>query len=232
MLFRSRTATYPSDPPAASAHEFAHVIPMKSGVPAVRGLARAAITLDGAACERLVADAIERRGVVWTWEQVLVPVLERVGDRWARDGRGIDVEHVLSSAIESVFVAQVRRLDSPLNPRPLLLAAAEDEQHVLPLWAVAAALAERHVGCQMLGARVPFDTLVNAARRTGPPAIFLWAQVPVVSKIDQLNELNKLRPAASVVVGGPGWPTNLSVSLAQVSDLTEATARLSRAVGL
>lgn len=208
------------------------VIPIPGGTPASRGLARAALALDGVACQRIIQETIERRGVVWTWDHLLVPVLTGVGQRWETSGRGIDVEHVLSDAVHASLADRARELKDPVNARLVLLAAADEETHFLPLWAVAAALAERRIGSRMLGARVPQETLLQAVRRTGPAAVFIWAQIPGSARISALGELPALRPAPTVLAGGPGWHGSPPPGVSVATDLTEAVARLSRALGM
>jgi len=208
------------------------VIPIPGGTPASRGLARAALALDGNSCRRIIREAIDRRGVISTWDHLLVPVLAGVGQRWESSGRGIDVEHVLSDAVHAALAERARELKDPVNSRLVMLAAADEETHFLPLWAVAAALAERRIGIQMLGARVPHETLLQAVRRTGPAAVFVWAQIPGSARISSLGDLSNLRPAPSVLAGGPGWQGTPPPGVWVATDLTETVARISRSLGL
>ncbi len=64
------------------------MIPIPGGTPASRGLARAALALDGYACQQIIRDTMEKRGVIWSWDHLLVPVLTGVGQRWETSGRG------------------------------------------------------------------------------------------------------------------------------------------------
>ena len=206
------------------------VIALPTGTPAVRGLARAAMSLDSAACVDLVRDTLDRRGVVWTWDNLLAPVLVGVGRRWENTGRGVEVEHLLSESIMSALSGVVARLRAPVNPRPVLLACADEEMHSLPLFAVAAALSERRIGARVLGARVPNDALVAAIRRTGPAAVLVWSYAGSTGDPEQLAGLPALRPAPVVLAAGPGWATPLPPGVSQVSDLVDAVARIGHAV--
>lgn len=106
------------------------------------------------------------------------------------------------------------------------------ETHFLPLWAVAAALAERRIGTRMLGARVPQETLTQAVRRTGPAAVFVWAQIPGSARVSVLTDLTTLRPAPTVIAGGPGWTGTPPSGVGLAGDLSETVTRLSRALGM
>jgi hypothetical protein len=178
-----------------------------------------------------VRESVERRGVVWTWDHLLVPVLVGIGRRWERTGLGVEVEHVLSEAVISALSGVTGRVRHPVNARPVLLACAAEEMHTLPLFAVAAGLAERRISSRVLGARVPHDALVAAIRRTGPAAVLVWSNLPATGNVAVLADLPSLRPAPTVLAAGPGWSGPLPDGVAAVSDLVEAITRISRAAG-
>jgi hypothetical protein len=60
--------------------------------------------------------------------------------------------------------------------------AVPGEPHSLPLDALAAALAEAGIPAIPLGARAPSDAIRDAARRTGPAVVVLWAQLPTLAR--------------------------------------------------
>ncbi len=150
-------------------------LPVGSGQ--VRGLARAAMALDAASAVAAVERSLDRVGVIATWEELVSPVLHSVGSHWEATGEGVEVEHLLAESVIEAMHAVMARLRSPVNPRPVLLASAEGEMHSLPLYALAAALAERSVSSRVLGARLPREGLAAAVRRSGPAAVFVWSQV-------------------------------------------------------
>ena len=123
--------------------------------PEVRGLARAASRLDAEALVDLLTNLLVERGAVATWDDVLRPVLVAAGLRWQRTGEGVDVEHVLSEATTEALRAHRARLLRPVPGRPVLLACAPEDAHVLPLHVAAVALAERRVPVRLLGPGVP-----------------------------------------------------------------------------
>lgn len=206
------------------------VVAIPGGTPAARGLARAAVSLDSHACESIITETLAERGVVWTWDHLLVPVLIGVGQRWEQTGSGIEVEHVLSEAVQGALNAHVRTPFTPSNARPVLLAGADGEAHTLPLWAVAAGLAERRIATRMLGARTPADALAAAVRRTGPAAVVLWSQTHHTGSLGVVDLLPDLRPEPVVVLAGPGWQPG-AVSARRVHDLTGTLQVVAHAVG-
>jgi MerR family transcriptional regulator, light-induced transcriptional regulator len=190
---------------------------------AARGLVRAAMRLDAGAVRWLVADALSRHGVVTTWEAIVVPALTRVGERHAATGALVEVEHLLSRCVSESLAAVARPpADTPAR---VLLACADEEQHSLPLEALAAALAERNLGCRLLGARTPPSALHAAVSRTGPALVVLWSHHASTAGPGQLQPLlggSVHRPLAAVA--GPGWGDNLPEGVLRPGRLADAVA--------
>ncbi len=207
------------------------VIAMPGGTAAVRGLARAAQTLDTAACTAIISEALASRGVVMTWDGLLVPVLAAVGDRWQGSGRGIEVEHALSAVVQDCLARTLRIMGEPVNFRAVLLACAPEEMHSLPLWAVAAALSERGIYARVFGAGLPADSLQQAVHRLGPAAVFVWAQLPDSARRSQLAPLAAFRPTPAVFAGGPGWFGAAPDGVSSVNGLSDTVDKIARAAG-
>ncbi|WP_229075371.1 MerR family transcriptional regulator [Actinoplanes sp. DH11] len=198
--------------------------------PAARGLARAAMRLDQPAMRHIIATAVTGDGVIRAWQQVVMPVLIGVGERYEATKRFIEVEHLLSRTVTEVLAA-VPRPHHDHEPR-ILLAAADEEQHTLPLEALAAALAEAGTPTRMLGARVPQQALLDAVNRTEPAAVVLWSQLPSRSAVDQLERLMDAPcPPRLLAAAGPGWPIEgLPPTVTTLSDLAGAVRATTAAV--
>lgn len=205
-------------------------LPGADGV--VRGLGRAAMALDAHAVTALVREQVARHGVLQTWDHVLRPVLVAAGARWAATGEGIEVEHLLSDCIAAALRETAAAVPDHPTRRPVLLACAPDEWHVLPLSALAAGLAERGVATRMLGAATPPSALRAAVRRTGPAVLFLWSQLRSTADPGVLDDLPVTRPPTSLVVGGGGWVgAALPARVTLAHDLPHALDLVSAAVG-
>ncbi|MGK5676404.1 MerR family transcriptional regulator [Micromonospora sp. URMC 106] len=198
-------------------------IPVGRAGPAARGLARAAMRLDPVAVNEAIAHAIEADGVVATWDRLLRPVLVGIGERHAATAGLIEVEHLISRCVSEAFAA-VTRAGAPAEPPRILLACADEEQHSLPLEALAAALAEAGAGYRMLGARVPAAALVEAVNRTGPAAVVIWSHTRATADPAQLAALLAApRRPLLVLAAGPGWlADSLPAGVVRPVDLTEA----------
>ncbi len=211
------------------------VIALGDASPAARGLARAAMALDSAACTGVIAASLGSRGVVATWDELLVPVLYGVGERWRTTGAGVEVEHLLSECVEDALRGVTRNLARSLNARPVLLAALEPEEHRIPLHALAAALAERHVAVRMLGPRLPPAALSAAVARTGAAVVFLWAQGSGRrSRVSTVATLPAMRPGPALLLGGPGWlgHPRLPADAQILKDLSSAVDAVTAALGV
>lgn len=108
------------------------------------------MALDVPAMTRLVRTAIARDAVAGAWDGLIVPVLTGIGRKHEATGDCVEVEHLLSTVLLACL-AEVPAPAEPFNVRPVLLACAPEEQHSLPVHALAAALAEEGVGVRLLG---------------------------------------------------------------------------------
>ncbi|MBL7488092.1 MerR family transcriptional regulator [Frankia sp. AgB1.9] len=192
--------------------------------PAARGLARAAMRLDTATISGLIAAAIRDQGVADTWNDLLCPVLVGLGKRHAATGRLIEVEHLLSRCISGALTA-VPRPDDPARQPRLLLACAAEEQHTLPLEALAATLAEHGATSLLLAPRVPSTALTATIHRTRPTAVLIWSHTQATGDPHQLQACLLGRHQPLLAAAGPGWP-DLPPTIERPADLTTALALL------
>jgi len=206
------------------------VVALPRASPAARGLARAATSLDSDACITQLVSAVRRDGVLPTWNDLLLPVLSDLGERWRAAGRGVVVERLLSESAEMALrtgTQATRGTRAPISGRPVLLAALEPEEYRLPLVALSAALTERAVPSRMLGVRLPLSALREAVVRTGPTAVFLWAQSIGSATLPGPEVFNAVRPRPAVVLGGPGYESEQwGPGMTWVNGLEDAVAAL------
>jgi MerR family transcriptional regulator, light-induced transcriptional regulator len=198
--------------------------------PAATALGRAAMRLDGESVRQIVADAVRHVGVVRAWDSVLRPVLVAIGERHSRTGGLVEVEHLVSTATSNVLGSVPR--PQVLGRGRVLLACTDEEQHSLPIEALAAALAQAGVVCRVLGARVPSAALRAAVQRTGPAAVLLWSHDPRTASIEQVTALSggRMRPML-LAAAGPGWRIDdLPPGVAVPKALAEAVQLLRAAV--
>ncbi|NQU37856.1 MAG: MerR family transcriptional regulator [Actinobacteria bacterium] len=167
-----------------------------------RGIARAAMALDGERVRELMVKAIAARGTIAAWNELALPTLIAIGDRWEQTGENIEVEHVASLAFQQA-------LDGVQFParsgRPVVLACAPGDSHALPMLALRAALLESGVNVVMLGADLPGSSLIAGVARLRPRAVVVWATLPSHGDESVLANLPQQRPSAKLYVAGRGW---------------------------
>ncbi|MFD6274063.1 MerR family transcriptional regulator [Streptomyces sp. NPDC060209] len=195
-----------------------------------KGVARAALRLDGAALDDLLRAAIEEHGLVAAWTEVITPTLQAVGRKWESSGeRYVEVEHFLSWHVSGAL----RRHAPPgVADRPgatTVLACVPAENHTLPLEVLAAALAERGLPVRMFGGALPVESLVAAVGRTGPAAVGLWAQSrntasrPLAQYVAAMEwGVRGARRKPVVLMLGPGWAGRTAPELPHPPGLAEA----------
>jgi DNA-binding transcriptional MerR regulator len=197
---------------------------------AVSGLFDTAVRLDADGVRRLVRRALGEWGVVRAWQHLICPVLVEIGDRHAGTGELIEVEHLLSRTISEELAIVAR--PGPGVPAKILLACADEEQHSLPLEALAAAAAERGLRCRLLGARVPPVALLAAVRRTGPTLVVVWSHAPETADPAQLRALRDgAGQGLLLAAAGPGWGDDLPAGTLTLATFAEAVELMVAAAG-
>ncbi|MFD3536914.1 MerR family transcriptional regulator [Streptomyces sp. NPDC058664] len=203
-----------------------------------RGLARAAVRLDGPTLDSLLRDVVADHGLVTAWEEVMAPALHAVGRKWESSGdRYVEVEHLLSWHVSTALRRVAPAGPVPVAPTPpALLACVPGEQHTLPLEALAAGLAERGLQSRMFGAAVPAEALDAAVRRTGPAAVVLWSQARSTANHALARHVaassfgvKGARTQPLVMLAGPGWAgRTVPAGMLRPGGLREALDGLSR----
>jgi len=143
-------------------------------------------------------------------EEVLMPLLRRVGDLWSRGEATVAQEHFVS-----VFARE--RLDwmlgflsaAPADGPEAVFAGLPGERHELGLMGAAVQLATRGWRVTYLGADVPFPDLeaMLADRRAALLCTSVVMPVSHGDAVELARTLRKLAPARTgVVLGGEGIP--------------------------
>ncbi len=167
--------------------------------------------MDVLGLQAAIESALASGGVVPVWTDLVVPLLSGLRDR--HRGPGAEVERQTAEVVAGClhrYSGQLwaRRPPDPAG-RPVLLATLPGEPHPLPLLALAAALAERQVLGQVLGAGVPAEVLAAAATRCHPAAVVVWAGTDSAADPRALAGLTRDPPAYPVVTAGPAWPSSI-----------------------
>lgn len=200
-----------------------NVVDFGSAKNTIKSIMNSANALDDGKCGATIARTLESKGVIWTWDNVLVPVLTAVGEKWATTGEGVEVEHLLAEVITDEMRTISEELVDPINARPVLLLSAPHELHTLPIYAIEAVLAQHQIAARMFGARLPGDALTAAVRRIGPSVIVAWSSSIGTADVKLWTQIEPTRPAPLKIAVGPGWGDDLPSDVKTASNLAEVT---------
>lgn len=168
-------------------------------------LLRALLDLDRATADRLAASQPQPFRV--RLDEVYLPLLAEVGERWARGEATVAQEHFVSGWVREQMSALLHGLGGgPVGGPTAICALAPGELHELALLAVAIHLALDGWRVAWLGADLPIDELCRLVTDEQPALVCL----SVVAGHDPdrvLGWARRLREAAApvttVAVGGP-----------------------------
>jgi DNA-binding transcriptional MerR regulator len=135
-------------------------------------------------------------------EDVVLPYLHELGERWERGEVSVAQEHFASAVLRGRLLGLARGWGRGLGPRALL-ACLPGEQHDLGLIAFGLALRARGWRIAYLGGDMPIESLVSAARAVEPAFIVLSA-VDVKSFRRFASELTSLAREYRLCLGGAG----------------------------
>ena len=207
-----------------------NVVALDSPKNLIRGLTRAATMLDQESCRKIIGQLIDSKGVVWVWDNVLVETLQALGQKWEQTGQGIEVEHLIVEVIESEFRLIATSINEPVNTKPILLACTAHELHTLPIYAIAAALAQHNISCRILGPRLPAESLAAAVSKIGPSAVLVWSQTKGTAEPELWNQIGLQRPLPKYVAAGPGWVGTELTGVSNPKNMTETLLLLASTV--
>ncbi len=165
-------------------------------------LERAVDAFDAGAADEVVDDTFARLQVPTALDEVLLPVLRRVGEGWQDDPRVIAREHFASNTLRP-RLQRLLRSRASAGSRSVLAAAPEGETHDLGLLAGAAIAVDAGWKVHFLGADTPTAALERSAAQLRPTAVLIASMFREYAESFLAD-----RPsfaAGAVVLGGPGF---------------------------
>jgi MerR family transcriptional regulator, light-induced transcriptional regulator len=162
-------------------------------------------SLDRERLEGIVAQQLALRGLRGFAEAIVLPLAETIGELWALGELPIAAEHLASEVVLHALKGGLR--SSRGDGRLMLAACLPGERHEWGIVAMLAVLQEKGWRAHYLGADLPLDDLLDAARRLAPAAVALSASDPetVRRHLSGLVALAGQLPAGTMVaIGGRG----------------------------
>lgn len=163
----------------------------------------AGLQLDQPGVERTLQEAAAWLAPRAFFDELVVPLVREVGDRWHAGTLSVATEHLISQAVRARLVGLIAEAPRR-NSTHVVCACLGEEQHELGL--LGAALKFRHDGHRVtfLGARTPVAQVAQLAATLKPDLIAVSVVLPAEAE-RQLKELAAALPEGMpVVVGGQG----------------------------
>ncbi len=132
---------------------------------------------DGHTLEAIYSGALALHPMQTVLTQVLLPLFTAVGERWSSGVASVAQEHFFSVFVRNKIGALMHHRGPPPDGPRLLCACLPAEQHEIGLLLFALAAHDAGYACVVLGAGVPPEELVPAARSAGARAVVLSGSV-------------------------------------------------------
>lgn len=186
---------------------------------------RAVAALDPAALEGVLTRASLDLGRTALRQELIQPLLERIGDQWRDGSLRIAHEHMASTIVHA-FLAAGNAAQVPEPGSPLLIVTAPVRNRH-ELGALLAASLGLDLGWEVLylGVDLPAEEIAAAAMQRGARAIFLSliyppADLVVATQIEQLRRL--VGPGVGLLAGGAA-AESYAPSLARIGAVIAST---------
>jgi len=182
-------------------------------------------SMDATALEVALGGAMVQLGQIAALQNVVTPLMYRIGEAWRRGEARVSQEHMAAAAVRR-FLGNIR-YGSHGETAPLMIVATPTGQvHELGALMVAATADSEGWRVLYLGASLPAEELAAAAQRSGARAVALSIVYPADDPrlLDELALLRHHLPdTTTVVVGGRGSnslrPSLEALRIAQMPDI-------------
>ncbi|MDA9860297.1 MerR family transcriptional regulator [Planctomycetota bacterium] len=169
-----------------------------------------AIGLNGDALRLLLEESMRNIGVRSTLYELVIPLVQRIGQAWADQEIDIYQEHLLSEALEDVLRSTRLQISAPKIPADcvdLILVTMPGELHGLGLQILALLAALEGCTAHRLGVDLPIAQIVEFSKKYPKAAVAISvssaADISIATR--QLAELrNSLHTDTPLIAGGAG----------------------------
>jgi DNA-binding transcriptional MerR regulator len=156
--------------------------------------------------EQAANTALDRLLAAYTVEtvlqQVILPYLHRLGERWAAGEVSVAQEHFASNLLRGRLLGLAQGWGQGRGPGAIL-ACVPGEQHELGLLAFGVALRRRGWRITYLGTDSPIEAVADLSRSVVPAVVILLSINPQ-GFLDHAREIEQLANQVPVMIAGPG----------------------------
>lgn len=165
-------------------------------------LEQAIEAFDAPAADAVIDDVFARLDIPRALDEVVLPVLRRIGEGWQTDPRSIAREHFATNTIRP-RLQRLLRSPGRTSGRSCLAAAPEGEDHDLGLLASSVVAVDTGWRVHYLGARMPTAAIERSVENLRPDVVLIGAlhREHAEAFIDDQPRFG----GAAVVLGGTGF---------------------------
>lgn len=165
----------------------------------------AAQTWDSAQLQRVLETAAAELTTPRLLNELVVPLLERVGEGWRRGNVSISTEHLITACLRSLLGQQVQSRHHPRGAPVVVVATPAGQQHELGALMAALTASEEGWSVVYLGPDLPAQEIARAAAQVRARAVALSLVYPpddpqLAGELRRLRQL--LENGVAILVGG------------------------------
>ena len=157
---------------------------------------------DGGGADAVVDQLLASVSVETLLQEVLLPYLHALGERWRRGEISVAQEHFASNLLRGRLMGLARGWADGSGPA-LVLACPPGEEHDLALIMFGIVAGRRGTRIVFLGADTPMDTIGDTVGTTHPAAVVLAVSRPEPLR-EQRDAFRDLTDTTTVMIGGAG----------------------------
>jgi DNA-binding transcriptional MerR regulator/methylmalonyl-CoA mutase cobalamin-binding subunit len=161
-------------------------------------------THDSEALQRAFHREMAKHGMARFVQDIVAPLIARVGEAWSRNELGIFEEHLFSQHLEKLFRTALANMTPQAGHPRVLLTTLSGEEHTLGLLMVEALLVVEDAYPVLLGPQTPIDEIVRAVQIKEVDAVclsFSTAYSPALAA-QGLRDLRRMLPADTQLWAG------------------------------
>jgi len=171
----------------------------------IDNLVMAMIEIDEARFNKIISSAISNQGFEYTFENLLLKFLERIGILWQIGAINPAQEHFISQLIRTKLLMAIDSQPEPHGDfKTFLLFLPENEYHELALLYIHFLIRKQRHKVIYLGQNVPLVNLQNVMdiHNVDYVVTSITSNLPVEMKTETIHELEQLYGDKKVLIGG------------------------------
>ena len=137
----------------------------------IKNLIEAILKMNSDKMHLIFNDVFNKRGIINLYQEVVTPVLIRIGELWQLSTLNIAQEHIFSNTLREFIITISNGLTRPRIGKKVMLFLPEREEHELPLLFYQYLLRDKGWECFYLGQRVPFADIEKSYYKIEPDMV-------------------------------------------------------------